>query len=284
MDSLKRPETAISLVNTAALLGASIYFYKKINNLELELNKHSEHLTTTVKKVREMTIYKKHIGALGNAIKEINNLLGNSHREMETLKELVRFQANQITELQKTIGKLDTENKLELKLKENPYLRALAPQMQRMQPNRQQNFNRPINQGFNQPINQQQGFRQPMNHPVNQQQGFGQPMNQQGFGQPLNNPMNQQGFGQTMNQQQGFGQPINQPANPQNPGQFFPGSYQQHPQHQQEQNDMLDFNFNEQGNYNSQYSDEGNIDDEDAAIDAVRRARQQTTDDPFGFL
>ena len=35
MNNLRKPESVIALINTASLLGISIYFYKKINNLEL---------------------------------------------------------------------------------------------------------------------------------------------------------------------------------------------------------------------------------------------------------
>ena len=110
MDNFKRPETVITLVNTAALLGASLYFYKKINGLEVELNKHSEHLTTTVKKVREMTIYKKHIATLGNAIKQLNFQLQAQSQDVESLKDLVRYQSRQIEELQNTLRGLEIEN------------------------------------------------------------------------------------------------------------------------------------------------------------------------------
>ena len=176
MDSLKRPETVISLINTAALLGASIYFYKKINNLELELNKHSEHLTTTVRKVKEMTIYKKHIAALGNAIKELNGAVGNSYRDVENLKELVKYQSNQISELHAILSKLEIEEKApEFKLKENPYLRNLQYQQpqfqqQRRQPGQQrqqhqsfqqsQQFQQPQQQHFQQHQQQHQQFQQ----------------------------------------------------------------------------------------------------------------------------
>lgn len=245
MDSLKRPETIISLINTAALLGASIYFYKKINNLELELNKHSEHLTTTVKKVKEMTIYKKHIAALGNAIKELNGAMGNSYRDVENLKQLVKFQAEQITELHTLLSKLELDNKLEFKQTDNPYLRYLQyqqqPQSRRIQQaptkmdawqQRQQQFQQPSQQQF-----QQQQFQQP------QQQQFQQPQFQQ-YQPP------QQQF-----QQQQFQQP---------PQQQF---------HQQQQ--LLDFNDG--------FSQDMPIDDEDAAIDAVRRARQQN-EEPLNFF
>lgn len=103
MDNMKKPETIISIVNTAALLGASIYFYKKINNLELELNKHSEHLTSTIAKVTEIAKTKKHLAQVVSAIKDLNNQVGLNRKDVDTLKQIVSFQANQISELQKLI-------------------------------------------------------------------------------------------------------------------------------------------------------------------------------------
>ena len=90
MNNLKKPERVITLINTAALLGASIYFYRKINNLELELNKHSENLTSTIKKVREIIVYKKHFATLGDAIKKLNNSIIFQNRDIEILKEIVK--------------------------------------------------------------------------------------------------------------------------------------------------------------------------------------------------
>ena len=56
METLKKPETVITLINTAALLGVSVYFYRRINLLEQEIDKHTEHLTSTIKKVKEMQV------------------------------------------------------------------------------------------------------------------------------------------------------------------------------------------------------------------------------------
>ena len=289
MDSLKRPETAICLVNTAALLGASIYFYRKINNLELELNKHSEHLTTTVRKVREMTVYKKHIMALGNAIKEINNSLGNSSREIETLKELVKYQSTQIAELQAAVAKFDTADiKSDIKMKENPYLRALTP-VYGMRNNRiapPSHYGQPMQQPMQQPL--QQPLQQPMQQPSHvytqplppmQQQPWPYPSQEYSLGYQDPNASHypshgQKPMGQRPPQQMGHRQQQMGHA-PVNSGQMGYNS-----------GELLNFNYDPPSQPYSNptnYSDEG-IDDEDTAIDAVRRARQQTSDDPLNFF
>jgi len=231
MNSLKKPETVITLINTAALLGASIYFYKKTNNLELELNKHSEHLTLTVKKVKEIANTKKHIATLAEAIKKLNFSLGNQNSEIESLKEIVKYQNNQITEMQKFILEMrDEENKNEFKLKENPHINSI--------------LYRPYQQGFPQ---QQQGFPQ-------QQQGF---------------PQQRQGFPQ---QQQGY-QQIRQPIRNDSMIDFGSQYQQASPQ-----------GYNQQRYQQQGYYEDSGIDDEDAAIDAVRRARQQNNDPLDGLL
>ena len=128
MNSLKKPETIITLVNTAALLGISIYFYRKTNNLESELNKHSEHLTSTIKKVKEIANTKKYIAQIANAIKELNNYSAVHNRDIESLKEIIKFQNQQIQELHSFVLTLRPEdNKSDFKLKENPHIFTINP-------------------------------------------------------------------------------------------------------------------------------------------------------------
>jgi hypothetical protein len=268
MNSLKKTETVVTLFNTAALLGASIYFYRKINNLELELNKHSEHLTSTVKKVREIAIYKKHIAILGNAIKELNNSVASQNRDIETLKELVKIQSNQINELQMLVHKNlkgEKEEAIEIKHKDNPYLQALNPYYQqnfRQQNARPQIQNRPVYpQQNNEPLMEPQYNFQSQNQQGNQTQGYNN-LNQGNQGQGYNN-LNQGNQGQgynNLNQHQGF------------PNQNFPGMQNQ---------GFMNFNpgMQNQGR-NNQFSDD-NLEDEDATIAAVRnlKANQQNNPD-----
>ena len=134
MDNLKKTETIIGLVNTAALLGAIVYFYKKINNLELELNKHSEHLTSTVVKVKDIANTKKFLAQLGNAMKELNGMIGVDRKNIESLKQIILYQSAQISELHsviQTLVKNINENKeseessdlsVNITKADNPYL------------------------------------------------------------------------------------------------------------------------------------------------------------------
>lgn len=130
MENLKKPETVIGLINTAALLGVCVYFYKKTNNLELELNKHSENLTRTVKQIKETFIYKKHIANISDELKKQNFSMGQFSQDINRLKEVVKIQAAQINEMQSLFSELKTKNPelkevKEVKLKENAALRGV---------------------------------------------------------------------------------------------------------------------------------------------------------------
>lgn len=128
MENIKKPETVIGLINTAALLGVCVYFYRKTNNLELELNKHSENLTTTVKKVKETFIYKKHIATISDEIRKQSFNMGQLSQDINRLKEVAKIQAAQIAEMQTLFAELKAKNPelkevKEAKLKDNAALR-----------------------------------------------------------------------------------------------------------------------------------------------------------------
>lgn len=278
MENLKNPETVITLANTAALLGVSLYFYKKINGLEVELNKHSEHLTVTVKKVREMIIYKKHIATLGNAVKQLNGQLQSQNRDIATLKELVKHQSRQIDELQASLQKI--ENAPEIKLTGNPHLRNLDNQQAQFSARSQLGGQQ--GQFGGQQFPGQQGQFGGQQFPGQQGQFGGQqfPGQQQGQfgGQQFSAQQGQQGQfgGQQFPGQQG------QFSGQQFPGQQFPTQQPQFPGQPRRQpqpmpqnpqypqtgfdEDMLNFGLED---------DHLEGEDEDAAIQAVRQARNQ---------
>lgn len=107
MESLKDTRTMITIGNTAALLIIALYFYRRTKALEEEsiknteeINKLSEHLTSTVKKLRELQHLPKNISTLVNAMKELNVNVGNYSNEIKSLKSIIELQSNQIKELQ----------------------------------------------------------------------------------------------------------------------------------------------------------------------------------------
>ena len=282
MNSIKKPETVITLLNTAALLGASIYFYRKINNLELELNKHSEHLTLTVKKVKEIANTKKHIAALANAIKEVNQNLGLNSQNIDFLKEIVKFQNEQIGELQKVV--LTLKEDLEFKLKDNPHISRIMYQQQyppqnRYQPQQSrgslidldnQRESPPRQAGYGQPLpGQQPQYGSPQGQYAPPQPQYGQP----GYGQPpqtgYNPPPQQGGYPAYNPPPQMYAQSPQQSGYPpQQPG--YPSQQPGYPP--------------QQPGYPSQQSNYSFDEDEDAAIEAVRRSKQRSNDPLEGLL
>ena len=240
---LKKPETVGILVNTATILGASIYLYRKIGVLEQELNKHSENLTLTIKKIKDIQITKKHIAQIANAIKKLDEMTNIHSGELYSIKDVIRFQAQQIQELQSSLKELHEEDH-NIKLVDNQYIRSLNNHFQRFQQqygNSQQygQFRKQYGQPqMNQQYAQQQYGQPQMNQQYAQQQ-YGQPqMNQPQMNQP-------QQYGQPqMNQPQ---QQYNQQSQPVNQSQNFSGS-------------LLDFTDMEE--------------DVESHVDAVRKAQQ----------
>ena len=249
MDTLKKPETIISLTNTAALLGASVYFYRRINSLEEDLDKYSEHLTNTIRKVKDMQITKQHVKQLAGAIRELNNIMGSQRNEISYLKNLSSYQRDQLKELQSQTTELGGEVKLTQDLNAMRYGQG--------SPNYQSRGYQPQPSPQIQPAPQQ--FQSPQQfQPVPSPQQF----------QPVPPP---QQYPQQFPSQQSY-----QPVPSQQSYQPVP-SQQQYPQQNyqpQQQYDtgllgsssLIDFANNQHPN------DE---DDLDLQIDAVRRARNQ---------
>lgn len=123
MNVLKKPEILITLANTCATLGMAIYFYKKTNNLEVQTAKLTGHLAEVVKRVGVLVNLKKQLEFLADNLKSTNNYVGMHNQELYTLKEIIRFQNNQITELQSVFLAIKPEeNKTEIKLRDNHLL------------------------------------------------------------------------------------------------------------------------------------------------------------------
>ena len=231
METIKKPETIISLLNTTALLGVSVYFYRKINALELEVDKNNEHLASTIKKVKEIHVAKDHITQLAGAIKQLNTIITTQRNELQNIRNYSAYQRDQIRELQEQTKELGGDPKL----------------TQSPQPLQQQSVSLGQNQGINNFVNavrqvstkpqqgQGQGYQQnqPGNIPVqnpmlipqsylqstpvpSQGQGYFQGNNYQGYqnqgyppGQAQNQGYQTQYQGQGQNQGQGFQAPMN---------------------------------------------------------------------------
>lgn len=276
MNVVKKPETIITLLNTAALLGASIYFYKKIQGLEEDLNKHSEHLTFTVKQTKELMPLKTQMNKVAAAIREINTNMNNGlsfhQKETEILREFVKFQNIQIGELYSLVQSLKPENSnLEIKNKDNPNLAALTygqqgyrslPQPGMYQPHVQPRVQEPrvqepraqdprslIDIGAPQPQPQPSPYAgYPHPQPQPQQPPMGYPQPPSGYS-PQPNPS-------------GYPHPPPHMYQPQQPPMGYQPGYPQQP-----------YGYPPQQPYHNQDPNDSIEEDEDALIDRVRARR-----------
>jgi cell division protein FtsL len=90
MESLKRPEMIVSVTTAAGLIGTIIYFYKRENSLQEEINELSGHLASTAKRVADMQNNGGHIQQLVNALNQLNARLKKQQQEITSLKEQVQ--------------------------------------------------------------------------------------------------------------------------------------------------------------------------------------------------
>ena len=292
MDALKKPETIISLTNTAVLLGASSYFYRRINGLEEDLDKYSEHLTNTIRKVRDMQITKQHVKQLAGAIRELNNIMGSQRNEISYLKDLTSYQREQLKEIQGQTKELGGECTLTRDLHQVRYGNTAqnyrSPQgQQAYQSPAQQAYQSPAQQAYQSPA--QQAYQPPAQQayqPQSQQSYQGQAQQapaQQAYQPPAQQayqPPSQQAYqspaqqGYQPQSQQAYQPPAQQGYQPQSQQAYQPQSQQgyQPPSQQAYQPEsigLLD------GNSLIDFAGPSEDDDLDLQIDAVRRARSQ---------
>ncbi|SOB74390.1 hypothetical protein BQ9231_00507 [Cedratvirus lausannensis] len=75
MDSLKHPGTIISTVSLVGLLGTSAYFYKKIGDLEEELNKFSDVVIRMDRSVNQEESTKTQLESVTSAVRNFGRTL-----------------------------------------------------------------------------------------------------------------------------------------------------------------------------------------------------------------
>jgi hypothetical protein len=76
MDSLKHPGTIISTVSLVGLLGTSAYFYKKLGDLEEELNKFSDVVIRMDRTVNQEESTKMQLESVTSAVRKFGQTLG----------------------------------------------------------------------------------------------------------------------------------------------------------------------------------------------------------------
>lgn len=87
MESLRRPEMIISVASVTGLLGSIIFFYRKSNALQAELEKLAEHLAGTARKVGELQTQSRDISQLVEAIKQLNGLVSQHSTTLREVKD-----------------------------------------------------------------------------------------------------------------------------------------------------------------------------------------------------
>lgn len=85
MDSLKHPGTVLSTVSLVGLLGTSAYFYKKLGDLEEELNKFSDVVIRMDRAVNQEESTKVQLESVTMAVRKYGQTLGEMKEIMDSI-------------------------------------------------------------------------------------------------------------------------------------------------------------------------------------------------------
>lgn len=85
MESAKQPATIISLANSIGLVGVTVYFYKQLALMQVQLAQLNTHVSTAIKELDALKKTGPHIQQLGQAIGELNTGLGKIDALVKTL-------------------------------------------------------------------------------------------------------------------------------------------------------------------------------------------------------
>lgn len=117
METMKKPETVISLATAAGLVGSSVYFYKKIQTIEEDLEKFSETLSTVTGKVNEHQSQANQISQVGNYLREMAEKLEAINREVVNLKKKTEASERRLEVVISTLE--DQEVEFDFKIKKS---------------------------------------------------------------------------------------------------------------------------------------------------------------------
>lgn len=110
MEKMKDPAMLLSLANTAAIVGTSVYFYKQVEAVRLDMVKVSQTLNGVLRKISEMEKGDQNnneaLHALNEQIKHINDQIV----ELPSFDEVANFDMD-ITEIIEVLG----ENNISVK-------------------------------------------------------------------------------------------------------------------------------------------------------------------------
>lgn len=100
MESFNDVKTIVTVLNSASLLGITLYFYNEIKKIKETCNTQSQHLTNAIKKIQELQHSTNHISQLASAIKQINIVAGNMSNDIKKINNSINTQNNKISYLQ----------------------------------------------------------------------------------------------------------------------------------------------------------------------------------------
>lgn len=110
MEKLKDPAVILGVVNSTAIVGSTVYFYRKQTAIQDELGKMADSLSATIKKVNELQIL------VGNILEKVNrsDQLQNENRKAQKrtafdVEEMYSFKDN-LLEALKNSGTVDVKN------------------------------------------------------------------------------------------------------------------------------------------------------------------------------
>ena len=89
MESFKNPATIASIAAITGLFGAVIYFYKRANGLQSEIDKLTEHIASIARKVGELKDTNARMDALTNALAQLSNQANHMTNQVREIKEAI---------------------------------------------------------------------------------------------------------------------------------------------------------------------------------------------------
>ena len=109
MESLKEPTMVISLTTAAALVGSSLYFYKKTQAIETELSELSDRLVSVFTKMAELQVGHEKIDTLYNHTKKISSDLSEQRKMVEECRIDIEYLLESIDLIVDSLKEIGTD-------------------------------------------------------------------------------------------------------------------------------------------------------------------------------
>jgi len=144
MDSLKKPEMILSIVDLIGLVSLAVYGYKKSISFTEELDKLKEHINALLKRTGDITVHGTKLNELHEEIKRINQTIESKGNRLTALSKSVDASNQDIDDIMfmlSQIVKQLKDNGIEVKVnraveEENVFSRGNRPSRGRPSGNR----------------------------------------------------------------------------------------------------------------------------------------------------